>query len=123
MKTNINLIFGNRKSGTTLLARLIDSEYIYVGSSETNFHHLDKVKSITSNEFSYEDIEKYFPSQPHSHEISLDQNIYRKIIMGGVRSIKSYHHYIILQLEAFIKGSNYNTNEKRLFHKECWRRA
>lgn len=52
---NINLIFGNRKSGTTLLARLIDSEHIYVGSSETNFHHLDKVKSITKNKFSYND--------------------------------------------------------------------
>jgi len=113
---NINLIFGNRKSGTTLLARLIDSEYIYVGSTETNFHHLNKVKSITNNdEFSYEDIEKFFPSQLHSNEISLDQKKYKKIIMEKVRSIKSYHDYIILHLEALIKGSNCNTNEKKAF--------
>jgi len=112
---NINLIIGNRKSGTTLLARLIDTEHIYVASSETNFHHLDKVKSITNNEFSYEDIEKYFPSQLHANEILLDQKKYKKIIMEGVQSIKSYHDYIILHLEALIKGSNCNTNEKKAF--------
>ena len=112
---NINLIFGNRKSGTTLLARLIDSEHIYVGSSETNFHHFGEVKFLTNNEFSYEDIEKFFPSELHANEILLDKKKYKKIIMEGVRDIKSYHDFIILHLEALMKGSNCNTNEKKAF--------
>lgn len=113
---NINLIFGNRKSGTTLLARLIDNDQIYVGSSETNFHHLDKVKSLANhNQFTDKDVEKYFTYKLHSDEIALDGDIFKKIIKDKVSSVDSYYDFITLHVRALVEASNYNVNNKTVF--------
>ena len=113
---NVNLIIGNRKSGTTLLTRLIDNEHIYVASSETHFHNIEKVKSLVhKREFSQKDIQKNFHYKLHLEEISLDEEVYKESIMQGVSSIDSVFDYITLHLRSLITASNFNTKGKETF--------
>lgn len=112
----VNLITGNRKSGTTVLARLIDNEHIYVASSETHYHNLEKVKSLVKKgEFSQKDVQKYFNYNLHLKQISLDETAYKELILQGVSSLDSIYDYISLHVRSLIAASNFNNREQEIF--------
>ena len=112
----VNLITGNRKSGTTVLARLIDNEHIYVASSETHYHNLEKVKSLVKKgEFNQKDVQKYFNYNLHLKQISLNETAYKELILQGVSSLDSVYDYISLHVRSLIASSNFNKREQEIF--------
>ena len=106
----INLIFGNRKSGTTLLARLIDSKDVTVLNTETLIHTLDEVKfKIKHGKFLDAEVSKYFP-YPNNNEIKFDSDRYTKNISRGLNNIKDQSDFIMLHIDSFIKSTDFKNN-------------
>ena len=104
----ISLIYGNRKSGTTLLTRLVDNEYVFSMPSETHFHNMKKVIDLLKNDnFRHQDIHRYFNSNLYSDEICLDKERYNQMILNGLKDLKSYSDYINIHVRALIECTNY----------------
>lgn len=112
----LHLIHGNRKSGTTMLAALIDNENNFVLPTETPLHEFHTLKRlIDENCFKKSNIEFFFG---YPQLDNFDQVSYEKSILKDLKLIEKVPDWVFYQYKNLLDFSNHpNKMVKNIFIK------
>lgn len=109
------LIYGPRKSGSTLLQRMLDGGNLFVLPSETKIKKYPKFikniditneKHISTNQF----YKAYFNASQGTFE-NFNNNNYDKTIIEGINEVKNLKKFISLDIKATLAGFNQHVSD------------